>query len=104
MVFGVTAEIADFGRIIESCSCNNKCRPNANSDFDFLERLASVEIQIPIACLDLSTYRRAMGQQHRARAKRKRRRAYLQRKKASLRATRRERAKPRTMKQRLTVE
>jgi hypothetical protein len=45
-----------------------------------------------------------MGQQHRARAKRKRRRAYLQRKKASLRATRRERPKPKAMKQPLTVE
>src|SRR5439155_39738 len=31
-----------------------------------------------------------MGQQHRVRAKRKRRRAYLQRKKVSLRATRRD--------------
>jgi len=45
-----------------------------------------------------------MGQQHRARAKRKRRKAYLQRKKASLRATRRERPKPKAMKQPLTVE
>jgi hypothetical protein len=63
-----------------------------------------LEFKIRIACLDVSTYRRAMGQQHRARAKRKRRRAYLQRKKASLRATHRERAKPRAMKQPLTVE
>jgi len=62
-----------------------------------------LEFKFGIAYLDVSTYRRAMGQQHRARAKRKRRRAYLQRKKASLRATRRERAKPRAMKQPLTV-
>ncbi|PYJ75004.1 MAG: hypothetical protein DME72_01135 [Verrucomicrobia bacterium] len=27
------------------CSCNNEYRPNANSDFDFLERLASLEFK-----------------------------------------------------------
>jgi hypothetical protein len=40
-----------------------------------------------------------MGQQHRVRAKRKRRKAYLQRKKASFRATRREPAKSKPKKQ-----
>jgi hypothetical protein len=63
-----------------------------------------IGIQIRIAWLEVSTYRRGMGQQHRARAKRKRRRAYLERKKASLRATRRERPKPRAMKPPVTVE
>jgi hypothetical protein len=40
-----------------------------------------------------------MGQQHRVRTKRKRRKAYLQRKKASFRATRREPAKSKPKKQ-----
>ena len=45
-----------------------------------------------------------MGQQHRVRAKRKRRRAYLERKKASFRATRREPAKPRAKKEPVVAE
>jgi hypothetical protein len=40
-----------------------------------------------------------MGQQHRVRAKRKRRKAYVQRKRASFRATRRELAKSKPKKQ-----
>jgi len=45
-----------------------------------------------------------MGQQHRVRTKRKRRRAYLQRKKAALRASNRESAKPRAKKQPVAAE
>ena len=45
-----------------------------------------------------------MGQQHRTRAKRRRRRAYLQRKKTSLRSTRREPAKPQAKKEPVTAE
>jgi hypothetical protein len=45
-----------------------------------------------------------MGQQHRVRTKRKRRRAYLQRKKAALRASHRESAKPRAKKQPVAAE
>jgi len=62
------------------------------------------ETRIQIACLDLSTYRGAMGQQHRVRTKRKRRRAYLQRKKAAHRASHREPAKSRAKKQPAAVE
>src|SRR5260370_12016337 len=102
MVLGVTPEIADFGRIIE-CALVTTNAAQMQIPI-FLERLASVGIQIRIACLDFSTYRRAMGQQHRARAKRKRRRAYLQRKKASLRATHRERSNPKTIKQPVRLE
>jgi len=45
-----------------------------------------------------------MGQQHRVRSKRKRRKAYLRRKKTSIRATRREPAKPRGKKQAVPAE
>jgi hypothetical protein len=45
-----------------------------------------------------------MGQQHRVRTKRKRRKTYLRRKKASVRATRREPAKPKAKKQPVPAE
>jgi len=70
----------------------------------FRARFALNETQIQIACLDLSTYRGGMGQQHRVRTKRKRRRAYLQRKKAALRASHREPAKSKAKKQLVAAE
>ncbi len=72
--------------------------------WDFQARFALNDARIQIASLDLSTYRSAMGQQHRVRTKRRRRRAYLQRKKASVRASHREPAKPRAKKQPVAVE
>jgi hypothetical protein len=63
-----------------------------------------IEARIQIAFPNVSTDRRTMGQQHRTRAKRRRRRAYLQRKKTSLRSTRREPAKPRAKKEPVTPE
>jgi len=71
---------------------------------DFQPWFALSETRIQIACLDLSTYRGAMGQQHRVRTKRKRRKAYLQRKKAALHASHREPAKSRAKKQPAAVE
>jgi len=70
------------------------------------------EMQIPISGswqdLESSKFefrlRFSMFQQHRVRAKRKRRRAYLQRKKVSLRATRRDPVKPRPKKQSTAAE
>ena len=72
--------------------------------WDLQARFALNEARIQIACLDLSTYRGAMGQQHRVRTKRKRRKAYLQRKKAALHASHREPAKSRAKKQPAAVE
>jgi hypothetical protein len=65
--------------------------PKCKSQFRFIARLSVIGVSIQIAFLNVSTDKHApMGQQHRVRAKRKRRKAYLQRKRASLRATRRE--------------
>jgi hypothetical protein len=65
--------------------------PKCNPNFGLIARLSVIGVSIQIAFLTVSTDKHApMGQQHRVRAKRKRRKAYLQRKKASFRATRRE--------------
>jgi len=74
--------------------------PKCKSQFRFIARLSVVGVSIQIAFLNVSTDKHApMGQQHRARAKRKRRTAYLQRKRESFRATRREPAKSKPKKQ-----
>jgi len=71
-----------------------------NSNFSLIARLSVVGVSIQIAFLNVSTDKHApMGQQHRVRAKRKRRKAYLQRKRESFRATRREPAKSKPKKQ-----
>jgi len=74
--------------------------PKCKSQFRFIARLSVIGVSIQIAFLNISTDKHApMGQQHRVRAKRKRRKAYLQRKRASFRATHREPAKSKPKKQ-----
>jgi hypothetical protein len=74
--------------------------PKCNPNFSFIARLSIIGVSFEIAFLNVSTDKHApMGQQHRVRTKRKRRKAYLQRKKASFRATRREPAKSKPKKQ-----
>jgi hypothetical protein len=74
--------------------------PKCKSQFRFIARLSVIGVSIQIAFLNVSTDKHApMGQQHRVRAKRKRRKAYLQRKRESFRATRREPAKSKPKKQ-----
>jgi len=74
--------------------------PKCNSNFSLIARLSVIGVSIQIAFLNVSTDKHApMGQQHRVRAKRKRRKAYLERKRATVRATRREPAKSKPKKQ-----
>jgi len=74
--------------------------PNCKSNFGLIARLRVIGVSNQIAFLNVSTDKHApMGQQHRVRAKRKRRKAYLQRKRASFRATHREPAKSKPKKQ-----
>jgi len=74
--------------------------PKCKFQFRFIARLSVIGVSIQIAFLTVSTDKHApMGQQHRVRTKRKRRKAYLQRKRASFRATRREPAKSKPKKQ-----
>jgi len=63
-----------------------------------------IKAGIQIAFPGVSTDRPSMGQQLRTRAKRRRRKAYLERKKMSLRSTRREPTKPRAKKEAITAE